>query len=113
MIAVKKNLSLDQGATFKQTFRYKDAQGNPIDLDGWSGTFRIVNRFSGENIKVVECDLSPIGTAVGYIVAYIPDEETAVLERATEVYALELEDPSGDIIRLLYGQIVIRGVMDV
>ena len=35
------NLSIEQGATFDLEIRYKDANGDPVDLTGYSGRLQI------------------------------------------------------------------------
>lgn len=107
-IAARKNLTMDQGATFQQVVRYKDSAGTPIDLAGWTGTFTIMNRGSGTVVDEVACDLSPVGTAVGYITIKLTDEETAAIDDKTYAYTLELEDPTGNLFRLLFGQLIVR-----
>ncbi|WP_148222532.1 hypothetical protein [Rhodococcus opacus] len=110
MIAVRKNLAMDQGASWKQTFRYKNSDGSPIDLAGWTGTFTILKRGTTKVvIDEVALDLSEIDGEKGYLVAYFSDEDTALIEANTYAYTLELETPDGDIERLLYGQFQVRG----
>jgi hypothetical protein len=108
-IAVKKNLALDAGATWRQTFRYKNADGTGVDLAGWTGEFFILKRGLEEVVvKAVELDLSELNGELGYIQVYISDEETELLEPKLYAYTLELEDPNGDIHRLLFGQFDVR-----
>lgn len=108
MIAQKKNLSLDKGATFKQLFRYRNADTAGVDLEGWTGTFYIQTRNSNVVVRQYSCDLSEINGEQGWIQVYISDEDTSLLDTKLKAYALELEDPAGDIHRLLYGQLTVR-----
>ena len=107
MIAIRKNLALDKGATFKQTFRFLDSERQPYDLSDYTGWFRIYERGTEEVLLLeVPLDLD----SEGNMSVYIPDEETELFEVLTRAYSLELEDPAGDIQRLLYGQLLIKGV---
>lgn len=107
MIAQKKNLSLDKDATFKQLFRYRNADGTGVDLDGWTSQFYIQERNSAVVVMSIPCDVSEIDGEKGWIQVHIPDEETA-FDAKVYAYALELHDPAGDIHRLLYGQLTVR-----
>ena len=108
-VAAIKNLVLDKGATFKQVFRYKDSAGEPMDLSNHTAVFRIVDAFSGEEIKSVVADLSLINGEAGYITVTITDEETSLFKRGKEAYALEVES-EGEIERLLMGSLEVRTV---
>lgn len=112
-IAARKNLAMDQGATFIMTVRYKDSAGTPIDLAGWTGKFTIKQRGTGTVIKETTADLSPIGTAVGYVVVEIPDEETALIDAKTFAYTLEITNTEGEIYRLLFGSLDVRSGFNV
>lgn len=105
MISQRKNLVLDRGATFKQTFRFLDPDRQPYDLSDYTGWFRIIERGESELvIKEVDLELD----AEGNMSVYIPDEDTALLEVDINAYTLEIEDPDGDIQRLLFGQLQVR-----
>lgn len=110
MTAQHKNLVLDHGASFKQSFRYKDSNDNTVDLTGFSAVFYVYKRGdSSMPIKTVTCSV----TADGYIQAYISDEQTELMSLGVFAYALELEDTNGDIDRLLFGQLTVRGAANV
>lgn len=104
MIAQRKNLALDKAASFKQGFRYYEADNTPYDLTNHTGTFNIMERPNGDVVKAVATETD----SQGYIEVYIADEETALLDTKTYAYALELTDSAGDIERLLFGQLQVR-----
>lgn len=106
MISQRKNLALDKGATFKQTFRYLNPEREPYDLSTFEGWFRIFERGT-EEVLLLEVPLEL--DADGNMSVYIADEDTELLEVETRAYTLELEDEEGDIERLLYGQLQVRG----
>ena len=47
------NFTIEQGATFTRTFKYKDSEGNPIDLvsgDGFTARMEIKDKIGGNQI---------------------------------------------------------------
>lgn len=105
MIAIRKNLAIDKGATFNQTFRFLDSERQPYDLTSYTGWFRIYERgVAGEMILEVPLVMD----SEGNMEVYIADEETQLLDAELRAYTLEIEDPAGDIERLLFGQLQVR-----
>ena len=110
MIAQKKNLSLDKGATFDQQFRYMADDATPFDLTGWTATFKIY-KLGDDATALSEAVCTT--DADGWITASFTDEVTATMTLGKKAYGLEITSPDGEIHRLLYGQLDVRGVANV
>ena len=109
MSALKKNLLLEQRATFRLVLTWKDAKLFPINLTGYSArlqirltpTSAVLFEASSANGKIV------LGGAMGLITVTITDEETSALTFTNAVYDLKLGAPDGSAIRLLQGTVVL------
>lgn len=109
-IATKKNLVMDKGATFKQLFRYLGSDNVPVDLTGWTATFKVYKLADEEDlITSAVCTVD----ADGWITANITDEVSSTLPRGKKAYGLEVTNPEGELFRLLFGQLEVRGVSNV
>ena len=120
MAAGKYNFTIEQGTTIKLELAYKDANGNPIDLNGYSGRMQIRPDYA-DNTKTsyiyLSSSLNNDGTGLnfsgsngvtppvsGTIGLFISAASSSALNFETAYYDIELE--SGSIVtRLLQGTI--------
>lgn len=102
----KANLQINQGATFRHKFTWKDGKGRAINLTGY--TARLQAR------EAIESDIAVItlttenggivlGGTVGTIQLYMSDEDTTLITAKKLIYDLELEAPGGDVVRPIGG----------
>lgn len=103
------NLTIEQGATFNPVMTWKDQNGQPIDLSGYTARMQIragydattvIHNLTTENSGIV------LGGALGTIGLYISATDTAGFTFSAAVYDLELEASNGIVTRLL------RGIVD-
>jgi hypothetical protein len=111
------DITLEQGATFDLPLHYRDPQGVPIDLTGYSARMQV--REAPASALFVEFNSAL--TARGFILLngdpqdredgqngnvrlFMTSANTAALARFAGRYDLELTDSSGYTIRLLEGQ---------
>lgn len=104
----KVNLQINQGATFRHRFTWKDGKGRAINLTGY--TARLQARESIESdIAVITLTTENggvvLGGSAGTIALYISDEDTTLITAKKLVYDLELVAPNGDVIRPVSGSI--------
>lgn len=104
----KVNLDINQGATFRHRFTWKDGKGRAINLTGY--TARLQARESIESAVAVvtlttENGGITLGGNAGTIALFISSEDTALITTKKMVYDLELEAPNGDVVRLVGGSI--------
>lgn len=135
MTAVKKDLYIEQGATFILPFQWclpgvdASTPGNPRDLTGY--IFRMQVRKSQQDTALVDATggtggngkivagwdpddpatdptITPAGTpnpANGWVTIYLTDTDTDGITAKTAKYDLEAEDPDGKVYRLLQGAV--------
>lgn len=112
MPAVKVNLVIEQGATFRKTWTLKDADGNPVDLTGY--TARSQARPAVDSATTLwDLTSSPAaGMTVdgpgGSVTMEHTDEETAAFAWSRGVYDVEIESPTGDVARLSEGSVRVK-----
>lgn len=110
MPAGKYDITIEQGATFSLVLSWKDSQGNPIDLTGYTAKMDVRRSYSssdtllslrtnGEGIQIQELN--------GKINLSASAELTEKLPPVSAVYDLELTSPGGIVTRLLEGRVVI------
>lgn len=102
------NLTIEQGATFKRTFFWRDENGNLINLSGYSArmkikqdptqTTSIISLTNGAGIT--------LGGAAGTIEVLIPDADTTGLVAGFYYYDLEV-DSGAEVTRLLQGKVTV------
>ena len=96
------SLSVDAGATYNAvSFLYKDEDGTPINLTGWTGKLQI--RETPASSLVVE--VIPTLTSAGMVEFELSATQTALLTQKAYVYAIELTDPDGVVVRLIGGKV--------
>lgn len=114
MTPQKLNLIIYQGATFRQSFRWTTQTGSTttaVDLTNCIVRMQ-VRKTIKETVKLVDASttngkITLIDADDGQFEIELTDEETALLDFNTGVYDLEIEFPSGDVVRLLYGNVAL------
>ncbi len=120
MPAAKRNLTIEQGATWRESFALLQpapvgtpiADLLPIDITGYSARMQIRPDYASATVLA---ELTPanagisITPATGKIDLYISAADTAALTftDTAAVYDLELIEPGGDVIRLLKGSVTL------
>jgi len=106
MAAIKDNLLIEQGATFKRSIKwFEPDEITPVNLTDYTARMHIRADIESDIILVSLTDLDGItlGGAAGTVVINMNDTVTAALAFLEGVYDLELEDASGFVTRLTYG----------
>lgn len=96
------NLIIPQSTTFACAIEHTDTEDNPIDHTGYIPHMRIIDK-----AKVTH----DIGDCVTFedsdVLIEIPPSVTVAFSLGSGKYDLMLEDPSGHVVRLLYGGVTI------
>ncbi len=102
------DIKIYQGATFSQTFTWKDETDTPINLTGYSARMQIRASVDSSSTLVSLTSGSGItlGGAAGTIAVLISATDTASLSQ-NGVYDLELVSGSGVVTRLLQGNVIV------
>lgn len=102
----------DQGATFVRVITWKDSDGVPIDLDGYTARMQLRSQIDAAGAPVFEFTTEnsriSLGGTAGTITLSAAATATAAVPADTYVYDLELEE-SGVVTRLVQGQFELRG----
>jgi len=109
MAAARKNLLVDLGTTWNFTFEYR-FDGAPADLTGHVVELRIMK--PGNSTSVYDTQAVD-GTADARTTFTFEDEETAVWSFRKAAYTVDLLEPSGDRIGLLFGTLTVRDRADI
>lgn len=112
-MAGRYDLYIDQGSTFTRTFVYKDADGAPQDLSGYTARMMIRKTHNAAGEPWFDSDPFPGSLTIpvpadGSIILTMTDEDTQALPAPAEgVWDLEIDDGSGVIVRLIEGKVVV------
>jgi hypothetical protein len=106
----KVNLLINQGATFRYKFTWKDAKGRLIDLTGFSARMQIRATVTDVAILVTLTTVSGgivLGAKAGTVSLFMSDTNTSALAWAKGVYDIELVSPSAEVFRLVGGTVTV------
>ena len=120
MAAGTYNFTIEQGATFRRTFKYKDSTGTPIDLALQDPRMQIRNTINSsdfiisiEETGATKTDGSIVSNSnftvstvnTGEFSLVIDADTTASMSFDTAVYDIEIKDNLNEVTRLLQGKI--------
>src|SRR5579859_5767287 len=103
-MAFKKNLSMDQGATFSNSFFIPDANNNPISLSGYSNGVSQIKQWYTSNTFVS----FTVSISNNNINLSLNANATANIASGKYVYDVIVNDSSNNIIRLAQGIIIVN-----
>lgn len=114
MTAGRVDLYIEQGATYRRTWRWNTVSTDglvltPINLTGYIARMQI-RRSQGAPATVsltTENGGITLGGAAGTVTVYMTDDQTDLLQPKSAVYDLELEAPNGDVYRFIQGRITV------
>lgn len=111
MAAATHNITIEQGSVFTLNLVYKDSNGAPVNLTGYSARMQVRQRYSSAEaaLSLVSPTNITLGGAAGTIVAKATANMTQALDIKQGVYDLELVPPSGagDAFRLVEGSVTV------
>jgi hypothetical protein len=108
--AAQYDLTIEAGATFTKVFRWRNAEGDPIDLTGYTARMQIRETYASPTplVSLTTGSGITLEAADGVVNVEITADQTAALAARRGVYDLELEDASGFVTRLVEGKVTIR-----
>jgi hypothetical protein len=111
MPAFKEKLTIEQGATFDESWDWLDEEGNPVDLTGWTGKMDIRENIAAETpymTLTTENGRIVLGEVAGRVRLLIEASATAAIAWPKAIFDLHLIDASGDyIVRFMKGSVII------
>ena len=107
---VSYNLVIYQGATFDQTFIWKDPSNNPINLAGYTARMMVRTAIDAATPFITlttENGGITLGGSAGTVVLTMTAVQTAAITETIGVYDLELVATGGVVTRFLQGTVTI------
>jgi hypothetical protein len=101
----------DQGATYSQVFTWKDSNGDPVSLVGWTGRMQVRSRVPSATTVL---DLTTanggvtLGGAAGTVTISVSAADMADVDAGVYTYDIELVNGS-TVERLVMGTFTVRG----
>lgn len=99
MPAYEQDIEIEQGSVYNPIFTWKDADGVPIDLTGWTGKMDIRVSKDRTSTLIFSCSTASgnlaLGGAAGTIRPKITATETGQFSFNWAYYDIELIPPSG------------------
>ena len=104
------NFTLDQGSTWTLQIVYKDSNGNPINLTGYTAEMQVRRKFDSDTAVLTLSTSNGGITIVGATgtLNLIATDEQAAIDPSLYVYDLELST-GGVRTRLIQGTVTVSG----
>lgn len=106
------NIKCEQGATFARVLNWRNADGSPISIVGYSAKMQ-VRESKAATAVVLELSSAnggiTLGGAAGTITLSATATSTTALAIGSYVYDLELTGPDGVVTRLIEGAFLVDG----
>lgn len=99
-MAIKANLNIDQGATFNTQLVVTDADGDAVDLTGYTGAGQIRKHYTSSNSVSFSVSVSNTYSTVSLS---LTANVTSLLSAGRYVYDVELTSSTGIVTRVLEG----------
>jgi hypothetical protein len=103
------DLSLDQGATWVQTFIWQDVDEVPFDLSTHTARAQIRSRYADDDVGGPAASIVGETFADGRVVLALSDVETAAIHRGRYYYDVEVVSSGGFVTRLVQGRLTVLG----
>ena len=105
MTAIQFNLYVEAGATFERSLIYTNDDGTLFDLTDYTAELQVRETASSATATLTVTPTIAVETAV--IAWEFTATQTATLTNSSYVYAIELTNTDGDVIRLLEGAVTV------
>jgi hypothetical protein len=103
------DITIPKGATYDQTFTWKDDSGNIYDLSSYTARMQIRVAINAPDPAVINLTTENGGITLSgtnpNISLYISDTDTSAIKISSGFYDLELKEPDNIVIRLLQGKV--------
>jgi hypothetical protein len=111
-MAQNHNITVDQGATFSLVVTWKNPNGTPIDLTGYTARMQARAKYDSPNPPLFSLTSTPaaglvLGGVAGTVTITIDAATTAGLVPGQYVYDLEVVSSGGIVTRLIEGRCIV------
>jgi len=103
-MAIKSNIVIDQGADFSITVTAADADGDTMDLSGYTGRSWMKKSPSSSNYWVFSVT---INESAGEVVVSMTSDDTTDLVPGRYLYDVEIISPANKVTRLVEGIVTV------
>ena len=100
-MAIRANLSVDQGATFSTIITITDSNNNVMDLSTYTGNAQIKKAYS--SLNVAQTFTISVNGALGQVTLSLTANQTANIIAGRYVYDVKLTEAGGTISRIVEG----------
>ena len=100
------NIFIDQGATFTTTVTVSDANGDAVNLSGYSVAAQIRKSFLSSSATAFTASIS--NASAGEITISLTDSQTTSLESGRYVYDVLITASGGTKTRVVEGQVTVN-----
>lgn len=107
------NLQCVIGEDYRKFIPYQDANGNPIDMTGWTSLAMSIRPGAGEAISISPTVTVQSPATAGILLINLSRATTLTMSRGTYVYNLMYKDSSGYEHELIYGSFIVIGPLTV
>lgn len=110
MAAAQYDFVIEQGTTFVKSFRWKDSNGDPINLTGYSALMHVRTSVTSDTVLV---EFSTANNRIqitpdeGKVDLVLSSTETSAIDWKRGKYDLELVSSTGFVTRLLFGLVTV------
>lgn len=105
-MAIRANLSIDQGATFSTIITVTDDDNNVIDLSSYTGNAQIKKAYS--SLNVAQTFTVSVNGSLGTVTLSLTANQTSNLVAGRYVYDVKLTEAGGTISRIVEGLVTIN-----
>lgn len=108
MLPANYDLTIRQGSTWTQSVTWKDSDGNPVSLVGYTARMQVRPVVQSETVIVAlttENGRIALGGANGTLTLELDADTTAAIQQSSGVYDLELESSDGTVTAILQGRV--------
>ena len=110
MAAAQYDFVIEQGTTFVKSFRWKDSNGDPINLNGYSALMHVRTSITSDNVLLelsTENKRIQVIPEEGKLDLVLSSTETSAIDWKKGRYDIELISDTGTVTRLVHGVISI------
>lgn len=105
------NFKMDQGSNWDLNVVYEDANGNPINLTGYTAAMQLRQNYNSETADLTLTSSNggiTITPLLGKLVLHATAIQTGLLSEGYYVYDLEIAS-GGVVTRIIQGQVTVNG----
>lgn len=103
-MALKANITIDQGTSFATTIDVTDEDGNIVNLTGFTGAAQMRKHYTSGTAFTFTVDIT---AATGEVTLSLTANTTSNIAPGRYVYDCELTDASGTVSRLVEGIVTV------